>query len=331
MAIDINNIFYEVQLITETGKQFDLTEVLQRLSWEENSGELAQRCNLSFTNIKYDGTYLSSTLKLGCKVLVHAKVEQKIQTVFSGIVWDWRYESDSSKTITIMAYDNLIFLQKSKDNFYFRAGLQTNQILSQICSKWEIPFQYMGNNVQHSKHKFNGYCISDMIVEILDEAVKKGAQKCIIHFSDGSMCIKPKGTNTDIYFFESEVNTIKTTNRITMDGLVTRVVVVGKEDKDGRVSNEGIVNGKIQFGVLQDIYHRQTDTTLAQAKAAAQEIINTKGTPKEDISVAAPDIPFLRKGDKIKISAGNIIGYFYIKGIGHDATSKTMTMEVERV
>jgi hypothetical protein len=47
--------------------------------------------------------------------------------------------------------------------------------------------------------------------------------------------------------------------------------------------------------------------------------------------VIAPDLPFLRKGDKVKISAGTLIGYYIVSEVVHDATNRIMSMEVEDV
>lgn len=47
-------------------------------------------------------------------------------------------------------------------------------------------------------------------------------------------------------------------------------------------------------------------------------------------AVSAPDVPQIRKGDKIKVAAGNLSGFFYVKGVSHSATERTMEMELKR-
>ncbi len=39
----------------------------------------------------------------------------------------------------------------------------------------------------------------------------------------------------------------------------------------------------------------------------------------------------MRKGDKIKLVAGNLSGYFFVEGVTHNGFEKTMEMELERV
>lgn len=47
-------------------------------------------------------------------------------------------------------------------------------------------------------------------------------------------------------------------------------------------------------------------------------------------AISAPDVPQIRKGDKIKVAAGNLSGFFYVKGVSHSATERTMEMELKR-
>ena len=47
--------------------------------------------------------------------------------------------------------------------------------------------------------------------------------------------------------------------------------------------------------------------------------------------VTAPDLPFLRRGDKVRVEAGTLIGYYIVSSVSHDATTRTMMMEVEDV
>lgn len=56
-----------------------------------------------------------------------------------------------------------------------------------------------------------------------------------------------------------------------------------------------------------------------------------KGKPEETITISTIDVPLIRKGDKIKLYAGNLSGYFYVEGINHNGFSKKMDMELERI
>ena len=63
--------------------------------------------------------------------------------------------------------------------------------------------------------------------------------------------------------------------------------------------------------------------------SASQEILDENGNIDRKISVQGPDVPFIRKGDLVYLMAGTSEGYFFVKGIRHDADTNSMTMNLE--
>lgn len=78
----------------------------------------------------------------------------------------------------------------------------------------------------------------------------------------------------------------------------------------------------------QRIYTRGSDESLEDAQSSAQEILDEDGEARREITLQAPDVPFIRKGDLVYIIAGVKDAYYYVKGIRHDCESSSMTMEV---
>lgn len=112
--------------------------------------------------------------------------------------------------------------------------------------------------------------------------------------------------------------------------MVTVVKVVATEDDDGRQAVEAIINGKTEYGKRQRIYVRDKDDTLATATAAAKEILADEGKPSEALSIKAPDVPFIRKGDKIKLTSRVYSGYALVTSIQHNASSRSMSLTIEK-
>ena len=112
--------------------------------------------------------------------------------------------------------------------------------------------------------------------------------------------------------------------------MVTRVKVVAQADDEGRSSVEATLNGLTEYGIRQKIYTRDKDATLAEAQSAAQAILDEDGTLQETISVQAADIPWIKKGDVVHISAESLDGYYYVLGISHDIDAMNMTMQVKK-
>ena len=331
-TIDISKIKYRVILVTSSGKQIDVTQAAESIGWEEGDAELAMRTALSLHNITYEGKKLSSIAQPGCIVAIIADWGTGSDEVARGTIVEWEPgEIGNTATIfDIMAYDELFNLQQSQDNRYYAAGTGTKSAIMGIFNDWGVPVEkYEGPDVAHAKTPFKNEYLSNILLQLLDDAAKKGAPKCIIRATKGKVSVLPMGSNKTIYHFDEDTNATLVRDKISTADLVTRVKVVGKEDSEGRQPVEAVLDGQTQYGIRQRIYNRSEDDTLATAKSAAQEMLNEHGKPARTIVLEAPDVPMIRKGDKIHVKAGTLNGYYIIKAIRHDAGSRTMTMELE--
>jgi len=188
-----------------------------------------------------------------------------------------------------------------------------------------------GPNIALAKQVFRGDTLADMIYSVLNEAKKKGGGKWIIRSKQGKIDVVRLGQNTPVYVFSAYTNVDSINDRQDIEEMVTRVKIIGAEDKEGKAPVVATLDGRTEFGTLQElVYQRQFDTPAA-AKSAAEDILKERGQPRRMRKVIAPDLPFLRKGDKVKVEAGTLIGYYIVSGVIHDAANRIMVMEVEDV
>jgi hypothetical protein len=327
--VDISRVTYEVELITETGGTYALTEAVTALSWEEQANELAQRATLTLANFKTDAGYLIDMAKLNCFIMIYANWDGTRHRMFGGSIWEWEYTSANEKELSLTAYDPLIRLQQSKHRQYYPPGMGTKQIIQDVCDEWGIPLDYGWVSISHPKKALQTQAISDIIIGLLEEVKNKTASKYTVLFRDEKMQIREQGSNASVYEFTGE-NVVSTTDRLSLRDLITRIKIIGKAEENTRPPIEAVVEGRTEFGVLQEILVRDSDKTLADAKAEAETLMKERGQPSEDISVTTVDLPFLRKGDRVRMNAGNLLGYFYVTGVSHNAIDKIMTMELCR-
>lgn len=332
-SIDVALINYDVELITEKGETYILNNALMSLTWEEQDGQLAQKATIKLANCKVgerNPKKLISLAKLNCIIRIYGKWGDGRKKLLEGSIWEWQYTHAQSKDFSISVYDPLIRLQQSKDFKYFSKGLSTPAIIGNICSDWKIPFSYQWKKqIIHAKKVFNGEAISDMIIKLLDEVKNQTGEKYIALYKNGKLIISGYGTNKDVYEFTGK-NTISTSDKLSLDNLVTRVKIIGKADDKKRSKVDAVVNGNLKYGVLQEIIKRDSDKDLGKAKSEAKAILQDRGQPEESIQVNAPDLPFLRKGDAVEMFAGNLQGTFYVIGVSHNAMTKQMTMTLVR-
>lgn len=329
--IDVANIKYRLVVMTEDKKQHNIKEFVENLGWEENDGELAVRISFTAKNDKTSAGLISSLAKPGCLVGIFASHGSTDEEVARGYITDWKPTLSGNKDkFDVICYDELYNLQESQELIYYSSGIGTKSAITKIFDDWQIPMdKYEGPDVTHGKLAYKTEMLSDVLLDILDDAKKKGGGSAMIRAAKGKVSVIEWGSNTTVYHFEAD-NTKQVSHKKSTSGMITRVKIIGQEDDDGRSSVEAVVNGLTKFGVRQKIYIRGKDDSVSDAQSAAQEIIDEKGQVKEDITVQAPDIPFIRKGDLVHMTVGTLKDYYYVKGIRHDADSGSMTMDLKK-
>lgn len=328
--IDLSKIKYRVSVIDENGNQFNISDYIENLGWEENENEISVRSSFTVMNDNTSKGYLSGIVKPGCLIGIFAIGDSINEEVARGYVETWNnVEQGGGQTLKSTNYDELFKLQKSQDNRFYAAGTGTQSAVQGILDDWQIPQgEYSGPNISHEKQVFNNRYLSDIILELLDDARKKGSDKCIIRASKGYTSIIPRGSNKTVYVFQKN-NSKQFSHTISTDGLITRVKVVGQADDEGNTSVEAVLNGFTQYGIRQKIYTRDSDATQDEANQAAQKILNDEGKITKEMSVSSPDVPFIRKGDLVYLICGSDSNYYYVKGIQHDCDTFSMTMSLE--
>lgn len=331
MKAALHNPIYTAVAVASDGTKYTLTKAITDLMLDEADGTLAQKVSLFLRNVKVGNTLLSSIIKLKMRLFVYANDSQKKDEVFRGFIFDKTKEESTEKILKIVAYDNLIYLQQSKDCLYFSAGKQTDAIIKTICKKWGISCSYSYVRMEHPKLPLNNMNISDMVVEVLEAVRKQKGTKYTMRSTKDAFQVLKQGSNTTIYQFRSKKTVISTKSTETLDGMVTKVVIYGNEDDDEYRAVEATVKGETDdYGTLQDVVTMSGDGTLAEAKEEANEILEEKGKPFETHELKALDVPWVRKGDLINVNTDNLKGDYIVKSVTHDALKKTMTMEVTK-
>ena len=300
MAATQQKPVYTVFIISGSTK-YDVTKAVLGLDRSDPDGQIAQRVTLHLANIKVGDAWLSSLLKARDRVSVYANDGTNEDEVFRGYLWSRvRNDSITENELQYICYDNLIYFQESEDSLYFSSGKSTEDVVASICDKWGIKLQYSYDSITHEKMPLRG-CLSDIFTaDILDLVKKRTKKKYVILSEKDTMIVRAVGSNTTVYHFTVGKNISKTASGWTMEGMITQVIIVGKADKDDREPIEATVSGNTsEYGTLQKIQKKDENTSLADAKTEAQNTIDENGSPKWEYQVMAPDVPWIRKGDKI--------------------------------
>ena len=331
--IDIKNVKYTPLYISADGKQYNIKGAVTSLNIEDNENELAKRSGPVIANIDTDYGKLSDLMELGGLFAVTATDGNKTDEVYRGKIKTWMPDEDGSRNeLKCTTYDDLIQLSKSYDSKFFAEGRTTKSILQEIATDRSLNLiENEAPDVAHGKTIMSNKSIAKMIEEILDDAVKRGGYRCVMRMAKGGLFIKKVCGNTEVYVFKAD-NSVSISNKRDISDLVTRVKVLGKENKSGIAPVEAVVDGKTEYGIIQKIYKRDKDESIDVAKSAAQEILDEDGQVKEECTLSLPDIPFVQKGDMIycdKLKTAD--GYYEVLSVQHDCIQLKMTVKVKKM
>lgn len=333
MKASKDNPIYSVYAVSGSTK-YDLTPAIINIDFSDQKKQMAQAVKIDLVNVQVGSSWIAGLLPVRSRVYVYADDGEKHDEVFRGFIWTKAYKSSTAdREITITCYDNLIYFQESEDSEFFASGKSSKDVISHFCNKWGVTLDYGYESITHSKLALRGNLADIFTADVLDLVKDRTGKKYVIRSEKDVVKVLPVGANTLVYNFKAGQNAIVTRSECTMDGMVTKVVILGKADDNDREPVEATVSGKTsEYGTLQKLISRDENTTLADAKKEAQGILDEDGSPKWEYEMTAPDVPWIRKGDKVYISAGDIYNQHMLvtcvdRSISNSAKEMTLTLE----
>lgn len=322
---------YSVYIVSHSLK-INVTPILTGIERTEADGQIAQRVTLTLTNTQIEGVHISSFVDACDRVYVYADDGEQKKEVFRGFLWERSYKSSISEhKLRLTAYDNLIYLQQSEATFYFPTKMSTKDIVSTICRKWGIKLSYEYNEVTHPKLPVKGKLYDILTADILDAAAWQTGSKYVVYSDQDVMHVKLYGTNTTIYKFLSGENVSHTTTGWSMEKVITQVAITGeKNDNDYEPVVKVVTGNTAKYGTLQKLMTCDDVThELWRVSVVAESYLNNYGKPVWEYEITGPDIPWIRKGDKVYVDAGDIDKkYIYAKEIRRTSDGKSSEMTI---
>lgn len=329
MKASRENPIYTTYIVSGNTK-YNVTSVVEKHSFSDQKKQIAQSVTITMANVRVGGKRLSELLSVRDRVYVDANDGERNDEVFRGFIWTrTKKDHKGGPLLTLKCYDHLIYFQESEDSEYFTAGRSTESIASALCEKWGVELEYTYFSITHSKMALRGE-LSDLFTnDILDPVKKQTGEKYVILSEKDVVKIRPVGANTTVYTIKTKGNAEEISDECTMDGMTTQVIILGKADDDERRPVEATVSGETaQYGTLQKIVNLDTNTSLEDAKKEAQSTIDESGKPKWTYETKGPDIPWIRKGDKVRVEGSDWGEYFIVVDIDREISNKSKTMSL---
>lgn len=334
MKASRENPIYTTYIVSGTTK-YNITSAVVEIDFSDPKKEMAQRVTIGVMNVKVKDKRLSDLLGVRNRVYIHANDGSRNEEVFRGYVWTFGDRTAlDGRDLTLVCYDNLIYFQESEESIFFSSGKSTDSICFTMCGNWGVKLVYNYETIVHSKLALRGGLADIFVDDILDPVKERTGQKYVIRSIKDVMHIDGVGQNTTVYRFKSAGNSVDFRRECTMNGMVTKVVILGKADDSDRQPVEATVSGNTsEYGTLQKLIDRDKNTSLADAKKEANSIIEEKGKPKWEFELKTTDVPWIRKGDRVHVNIeGSMSGYLIVTDVSRSISnkSKTMTLTMEK-
>lgn len=327
---------YSARIVKSNGTTYRLKDITTDLIVSHPKDELAEKAVATLVDVKVGKEQLRNLIAVQDKVYINANTGSGESEVFRGLVWerDFSYDADTDE-INIVCYDRLIYMHKSKDNFFAKSGKTTKALVETLAKKWGFKISFKYKSITHGKLTFHNESVADILISILDEVKKKKGVGYAIRMSGDTIVIETEGSNKTVYKLAEKKNAISTSFKETMDGMVTKVLIVkaetvNDEETGNYLTVTSVSKNTSKYGTLQQIITISKDENLSEAKEEANQTLADNATPKKEHEIKAVDVPWVKKGDQIYITAGSLNGYYIVDGVEHDTLNYIMYLEVSK-
>ncbi|AEE95791.1 XkdQ/YqbQ family protein [Mahella australiensis] len=226
-------------------------------------------------------------------------------TLFDGIIWDVNDRYGGAHECSITAYERIKYMAESEDEYLFNAGMTASSIIRKIAGDWSIPLGSIADTkIKLAKQIFRGgKNLYSIMRDALIETVDKGGGMYIPRMAGGKLELVPIGNNSTVWLLETFESVDYTT---TMEGMVTKVKVVGNSDNDKKLSPVlAVVTGDTaKYGTIQKVHSDSQIKNASQAKTAGEKLLSGLTAT---FSYSGIDINTIRAGDKVKFDGRDLI------------------------
>lgn len=247
--------------------KYYLRELIESISLKDSLDQISYQANIrlkvtsDFPDVQPGQPIRISGIKFGTETMV--------PLLNPGVVWECDSVNRDTKHITVTVYDRTIYLAKSEDEYLLPAGQTASQRLRKYATDWGIKLSTVPDTATKLKKAvYRSRPIYNMITADLQETAKAGGSMYIPRMTTAGLELFEVGSNKDVWILQEveEVNQLR-----TLEGTITKVKVIGTEDRKVKSKSSNSGNTEIPDGMtLEEIgrlYGGKVDKKTKKAKS----------------------------------------------------------------
>lgn len=308
-----------IEHTTYDGHTYDMTHLVESFTWSGSEDEAARKVELTYAYNPKDLGFYNHQIELGDKVSITVD-EHKI---FEGRVF-FRKRDTNAFTMSITAYDPMIYLAKSKVYLVFNQ-VKAIDAFRRISAEVEIPFTALPNLGTVVNFVADGKSCTE-VMKMLYDNIKADTKKeyMAVYLLDGIHLVE-KGTLIDGFIASDSYNVINSSHSESIEDIVNRVKTVN--ESGNVISTDSDAESIKRYGIFQDIYKQQPKPKGNAVSNASMAKAKPKGV-KNDSSISAIGNIQCISGYSINVEEEQLKGKFYIKSDTHKFQGNVHTMDL---
>lgn len=310
----------------------DVTEYIISFTWSGDNNEAARKVEFSiaFNNVSKDSTFINPKIELGNTVIVKyiesvSDLDSKEITLFKGKIWIQNRDTSSfEKRFT--AYDDLIFLAKSKLNKKFKDSTVYDDI-KQVANEWGFNVVLDKGVSLDAKGDFiaDGMSCTEIFKKALSlQSAKDNKKYSIMALDENNNIIIGDNSTKEVANFSltDKTNIISSSHGESIENLVSLVYIA---DTNGDTSLDRSVKGDWAFNEFGKITEVYKPDDKVDTKTAATQLLHSVDI---EASLSAIGNIYCVAGKSIEIQEENLKGKFFIKSDSHSFSNGQHTMNL---
>lgn len=310
----------------------DVTEYIISFTWSGDNNEAARKVEFSiaFNNVSKDSTFINPNIELGSTVIVKyiesvSDLDSKEITLFKGKIWIQNRDTSSfEKRFT--AYDDLIFLAKSKLNKKFKDSTVYDDI-KQVANEWGFNVVLDKGVTLNAKGDFiaDGMSCTEIFKKALSlQSAKDNKKYSIMALDENNNIIIGDNSTKEVANFSltDKTNIISSSHGESIENLVSLVYI---SDTNGDTSPDKSVKGEWAFNRFGKVTEVYKPDDKVDTKTAATQLLHSVDI---EASLSAIGNIYCVAGKSIEIQEENLKGKFFIKSDSHSFSNGQHTMNL---
>lgn len=302
-----------------------LDPIVKSIHWSGDIKQAARKLVVELSNTgDLRDLYLMFEKGAELRLLLDEKKE-----LFRGVLFADEINSQGQMTLT--AYDENIYLTKSKDTKIFRSQ-SASAIIKRLCNEFSIPTgEIHDTGYVIPKMVFRDKTLFEMMVMALTETQKQNGQHFLISSKEGKLQLLARKEQKGKWVLENGVNLLDASYSQSIEETKTQIKVVGEDAKKKEIS-VSVKDGELtqRFGVMQHLEKPDQNMTKSQMDQRAKQLLKDLGTIDDQARIECLGIPDVISGScvYVKESVTGILGGYYISADEHRFENGSHTMSL---